>query len=364
MNGGTLASIVLGGTNDSNPEFTANQTNVYGSASSGFWLVSIPVTGNLTASGGTDAVNIAATTTSNFDGRIVYASLWEVYQNPSLSNQFQYAVGEGNGDIYNSLPNNAPGGVTTSASRLLDLGGVNASDAQAASLATLYDYVHSAQDNKLFLSDATGDDNTLLGGDPAVSSAGTYAAATASFALTAGGLSSSDNWFKFSVDPNDGVALSSGGDGSNVLRPQLAILEVTHRSPKPAHQIACWRVACRRFAIATIRRRKATSRMNRRSQVIVASVTCGPAQLAWGGWYIGYQPHENRDRNLREVVDMSGRNVRLPKRPARMLSQCTSATDTIVALGLADRLIAIDEFGRVVPGTERVAVVGKGSPST
>ena len=36
-----------------------------------------------------------------------------------------------------------------------------------------------------------------------------------------------------------------------------------------------------------------------------------------------------------------------------MLSLCTSATDTIVALGDADRLLRIDEFSRVVPGIER-----------
>ncbi len=67
------------------------------------------------------------------------------------------------------------------------------------------------------------------------------------------------------------------------------------------------------------------------------------------------------DRALREVVDMTSRKVRIPKRPARILSLCTSASDTMVSVGAADRLIAIDEFSRVVPGTERAAVVGKGS---
>lgn len=58
---------------------------------------------------------------------------------------------------------------------------------------------------------------------------------------------------------------------------------------------------------------------------------------------------------------MTARTVRIPQRPVRMLSLCTSATDTIVTLGALDRLVAIDDFSRVVPGTERVAVVGKGS---
>ena len=63
---------------------------------------------------------------------------------------------------------------------------------------------------------------------------------------------------------------------------------------------------------------------------------------------------------LREVVDMTSRTVRIPKRPARILSLCTSATDAIVAAGAADRLVAIDDFSRIVPGTERATVVGKG----
>ena len=57
---------------------------------------------------------------------------------------------------------------------------------------------------------------------------------------------------------------------------------------------------------------------------------------------------------------MTSRTVRIPHRPTRILSLCTTATDTLVALGAADRLIAIDEFSRIVPGAERAAVVGKG----
>ena len=57
---------------------------------------------------------------------------------------------------------------------------------------------------------------------------------------------------------------------------------------------------------------------------------------------------------------MTSRTVRIPKRPTRILSLCTSATDAIVALGAGDRLVAIDEFSRIVPGAERAAVVGKG----
>ena len=68
-------------------------------------------------------------------------------------------------------------------------------------------------------------------------------------------------------------------------------------------------------------------------------------------------------RSLHEVVDMTSRTVRIPKRPARILSLCTSAADTIVAVGAADRLIAIDEFSRVVPGTDERQSLARAAPS-
>jgi iron complex transport system substrate-binding protein len=63
----------------------------------------------------------------------------------------------------------------------------------------------------------------------------------------------------------------------------------------------------------------------------------------------------------REIVDMTGRRIGLPDQPKRILSLCTSATDTIVRLQAQDRLAAIDEYSRVVPGTESATVIGKGS---
>jgi len=58
---------------------------------------------------------------------------------------------------------------------------------------------------------------------------------------------------------------------------------------------------------------------------------------------------------------MTGQRVRIPTTPRRVLSLCTAATDTLVSLEAADRLAAIDEFNRVVPGSQRAAIVGKGS---
>ena len=102
--------------------------------------------------------------------------------------------------------------------------------------------------------------------------------------------------------------------------------------------------------------------MNHKAQIILTGVAL--ALLLTGVGWLGHQLSANAKHEQlksREVADMTGRKVILPSRPARIVSLCTSATDTILALGAADRLIAIDEYGRVVPGTERVTVVGKGS---
>lgn len=75
----------------------------------------------------------------------------------------------------------------------------------------------------------------------------------------------------------------------------------------------------------------------------------------------GQGPSGSRTGASREVTDMTGRVVRIPVIPRRVLSLCTSATDTLVRLGAADRLAAIDEHGRITPGTDGSAVIGKGS---
>jgi iron complex transport system substrate-binding protein len=63
----------------------------------------------------------------------------------------------------------------------------------------------------------------------------------------------------------------------------------------------------------------------------------------------------------REVTDSTGHKVMVPKQPTRVLSLCTTATDTAVRLGVAERLAGIDEYSRVVPGASNLPVLGKGS---
>jgi len=103
--------------------------------------------------------------------------------------------------------------------------------------------------------------------------------------------------------------------------------------------------------------------MNRKAQVILAA---GASVLVLAGavWLAAQSaktPAPVAAESGHMVVDMTGRTVRVPADPARILSLCTSANDTVAALGDAARLAAIDEYGRVVPGVEHAQVVGKGS---
>ncbi len=103
--------------------------------------------------------------------------------------------------------------------------------------------------------------------------------------------------------------------------------------------------------------------MSRKAQVILAA-GASVLMLVGAVWLAARSaetPAPVIEESGREVVDMTGRTVRVSADPARILSLCTSANDTLAVLGEAARLAAIDEYGRVVPGVERAQVVGKGS---
>lgn len=63
----------------------------------------------------------------------------------------------------------------------------------------------------------------------------------------------------------------------------------------------------------------------------------------------------------RIVTDLTGRAVVIPISPQRVLSLCTNATDIMIDLGLKDRLAAVDQYNRIVRGSEDAEVVGKES---
>jgi iron complex transport system substrate-binding protein len=103
--------------------------------------------------------------------------------------------------------------------------------------------------------------------------------------------------------------------------------------------------------------------MSRKAQILCLLVAAAGllAAVIWfaarrGGWTSWPSAQATR-----EVADMTGQRVSVPVAPRRVLSLCTSATDTLIALGATDRLVAIDEFSLVVPGSQKATVVGKGS---
>jgi iron complex transport system substrate-binding protein len=65
--------------------------------------------------------------------------------------------------------------------------------------------------------------------------------------------------------------------------------------------------------------------------------------------------------HTRTVVDSTGQIVPIPANPQRLLSLCTTVTDTILRLEQGHRLAGIDEYSRVVPGADPFPVLGKGS---
>jgi len=70
-------------------------------------------------------------------------------------------------------------------------------------------------------------------------------------------------------------------------------------------------------------------------------------------------PAPSSQVHSRTVTDATGRAVSLPSHPERIISLCTSATDTIVRLGAVSRLKAIDDYGRIVPGAEGLPCLGR-----
>ena len=102
--------------------------------------------------------------------------------------------------------------------------------------------------------------------------------------------------------------------------------------------------------------------MTVKSRVILVAVG-GLAVLGAAGVLALHAPSTGRDQDaaVRSVMDMTSRGVQVPAQPARILSLCTSATATIAAMGESRRLLAIDDYSRIVPGLDRVAVIGKGS---
>jgi len=221
-----LSGLTMGSTSDANPTFSDTEPCVYGSGY-GVWLVSVPLPAGLMKTDG--AANLVSVTVSDetqqFDGRIQQVSLLAVYQDASLNNIFDYVVAEGSGDIYrNEDLTKTPPKVE---SRTVDLGTADTANVTSAVLHALYTYGTDEQNDRLYFNGAQygGDDVSNFDAD---SSPFDYGPDLVSFDVAADLVAT--NRILFTVSDADGVPDTR----EYSLRPQLAVLEVTHAVPEPA----------------------------------------------------------------------------------------------------------------------------------
>ncbi|MCD4830563.1 MAG: ABC transporter substrate-binding protein [Anaerohalosphaeraceae bacterium] len=100
--------------------------------------------------------------------------------------------------------------------------------------------------------------------------------------------------------------------------------------------------------------------MSRKTQIILVALAALPGMAA-GLWLVGGQGEARSKEAYREIKDMTGRVVQIPAEPRQILSLCSSATDTIVRIGEGEKIAAIDEYNRIIPGVTGATVIGKGS---
>ncbi|MGQ9651549.1 MAG: ABC transporter substrate-binding protein [Phycisphaerae bacterium] len=95
----------------------------------------------------------------------------------------------------------------------------------------------------------------------------------------------------------------------------------------------------------------------------VGTISCAMAIIGLAVW-LGVTKRSGISRTspqTRMIRDMTDRQVRVPVAPTRVLSLCTSATDTLIRLGQSQRVAAVDEYSRIVSGAQAIPTVGKGS---
>lgn len=68
--------------------------------------------------------------------------------------------------------------------------------------------------------------------------------------------------------------------------------------------------------------------------------------------------HSAEPRAFREVVDETGRSVRIPRQARRIVSLSPSSTETIYALGLQDRLVGDTDYCDYPPDAQKKTKVG------
>jgi hypothetical protein len=221
INGHKIAdSLAVGGASSGD-----TGSNVYGS-SVGIWVLSLPIDPSyLNTNGTANQVSVVvgdktkgAGATSYFDGRSSYQTLVTISQNGNLGTSLDYALAVGGGDIGTSS-----GYVT---SRTLNLGSFSIDTFVQADLYGTYIYGSNGQMDKLLLNG-----NSLLGDDVAKGIGVTdYPSDFVYASVPEADLLATGNTLKYTVDAAD---FPAGSTRESSVRPEFAILGVTHSVPEP-----------------------------------------------------------------------------------------------------------------------------------
>ena len=207
-----VGGLNFGSTNDTNVSFSATQPSVYGSGY-GTWLVGLPVSNSfLNTDGSSNLVSITVTTSNEFDGRIFQVTLLSVYQQSALSNEFQYAIAEGSGDIYD-MPSSGE-----VCSRTAALGGLSVAQVNSAGLQAVYTYAQDGENNLLFFNGVQLGGDDVANWDPTILD---YGPSVVDFDVTAD-VVSSNNSAMFDICSADVPS-----PVASELRPQIAVLTAT-----------------------------------------------------------------------------------------------------------------------------------------
>lgn len=218
INGANLPAanpIIFGSTTDTNPVFSANSANTYGSGS-GVWLVTLPVPPEMLLKDGTpNTIIVSQTSPNGFDGRVQHVTLLAIYQKSSLANTFDYSIAEGGGDIYKT-----PTGTQVS-QRTVAFDPVNPAGATAAKLQVLYTYGDALNDRLYFNGTQFGSDNVADWSTAVVNNGPSKVNFDVLGSLVA------SNTVRFSLGADVPATQETG------LRPQLAALAVTRPASIP-----------------------------------------------------------------------------------------------------------------------------------
>lgn len=219
LNGTPLTTVNMGGTNDSNPTFSAAQTCVYGTGS-GMWQIAYSGIGTLLKKDGT--VNTLAFKVNDpkglFDGRTACASLIAVYTDPSVNQTLDYFLAEADGTMRKtSGTNNSP------SQRSLTITGIDTTAVIGATYIAGYTHGTTGEKDQVYFN------GVALGGstnDVALGTTSDYGPSNHAFDVTS--LLAGSSTIRYSVGAAD-----IGVSGESYLRANIGLLEVTHPVPEP-----------------------------------------------------------------------------------------------------------------------------------